>query len=658
MRSEAQAGPAACAGTPAGSQPGGNEPAGREPAWQKPARDEPARAATADSGPAADGAPRAEHSTREALRILLPYAWRYRGHAAAALVALILAAGATLVLPLAVRRVIDYGFSGLDPWLINAYFVMLAVVVGVLAVSSATRYYFVTTLGERVVADLRAATFRHLITLDQTFYDTARTGELTSRLAADTTQIKSAFGSSISQALRNFVIFIGATVMMVITSPPLSALVLGAIPLIVLPLVFSGRGVRKRSRLAQDTLAAATAYATEAIGAVRTMQSFNAESQAGQHFQDAAEEAYVAARLSARARALLTAVALFLVGASIVAVLWYGAQSVLTGEMSGGRLSQFVLYAVLAASSLGELSQVWGEVSQTAGAAGRISEILATQPTIVSPAAPRPLPEPPLATLALERVRFNYPTRPDAPALDDVDIRIGRGERVALVGPSGAGKSTVFQLLQRFYDPLHGRVLIDGVDAREADLAALRDRFAVVPQDPVIFGASVADNIRYGAPQADLASVEAAARQAAAHDFIAALPQGYDTLVGERGVTLSGGQRQRLAIARAILRDAPVLLLDEATSALDAESERLVQAALDRLMQERTTLVIAHRLATVLSADRILVMDRGVIVEEGTHASLVARGGLYARLARLQFGDERERASVSARDLVGTPAQG
>lgn len=589
-----------------------------------------------------DGQHTREQSTRDAMRILLPYAWRYRGQALAALVALVIAAAATLVLPVAVRRVIDYGFSDLDAWLINAYFLLLGGVVTLLAVASATRYYFVTTLGERVVADLRAATFRHLVTLDQTFYDMARTGELTSRLTADTTQIKSAFGTSISQALRNLVIFIGASAMMVVTSPPLSALVLAAIPLIVLPLVFSGRGVRRRSRKAQDTLAAATAYATEAIGGVRTMQAFNAEAQTASRFRDAAEEAYVAARLSVRARAVLTAVALFLVGCSIVAVLWYGAQSVLAGEMTGGRLSQFVLYAVFAASALGELSQVWGEVSQTAGAAGRLAEILNTRPGIVSPASPRPLPEPPLATVALEGVRFAYPTRRGTPALDDVDIHIARGERVALVGPSGAGKSTVFQLLQRFYDPEQGRVLIDGIDARAVDLTALRHRFAVVPQDPVVFSGSVSDNIRYGAPDASPASVEAAARQAAAHDFISALPHGYDTQIGERGVTLSGGQRQRLAIARAILREAPVLLLDEATSALDAESERLVQAALDGLMQGRTTLVIAHRLATVLSADRILVMEHGRIVEEGTHTALVARGGLYARLARLQFGDTHE----------------
>lgn len=572
------------------------------------------------------------------LATLAPFAWRYRGHVVVALIALVVAAGATLALPLAVRRVIDYGFSGLDSWVINAYFLMLMGVVGVLALASATRYYFVTTLGERVVADLRADTFKHLTTLDQTFYDTARTGELTSRLAADTTQIKSAFGSSISQALRNLVIFIGASSMMVVTSPRLSSLVLAAIPLIVLPLVFSGRGVRKRSRDAQDRLAAANAYATEAISAVRTMQAFNAESETAARFKDAAEEAFSAARLSARARALLTAIALFLVSASVVAVLWYGAQDVLAGNMTGGRLSQFVLYAVFAASSLGELSQVWGEISQTAGAAGRLSEILSTRSTVVTPSAPQALPEPPLATAAFEGVSFNYPTRSDTPALDSFTLRIKRGERVALVGPSGAGKSTVLQLLQRFYDPGQGQVLIDGVDARHADLAKLRERFAIVPQDPVIFGATVADNIRYGTPEADFSRIEEAAKQAAAHDFIVALPQGYDTLIGERGVTLSGGQRQRLAIARAILRDAPILLLDEATSALDAESERLVQTALDRLMQGRTTLVIAHRLATVLSANRIIVMDGGRIVEEGTHEDLVTQRGLYARLAHLQFG--------------------
>jgi ATP-binding cassette subfamily B protein len=597
----------------------------------------PAGALREDAGESArDGeAPRRPHPG--ALAVLAPFAWRYRGHVLVALAALLVAAGATLVLPLAVRRVIDYGFSGIDGWLINAYFLTLALVAFVLAVASATRYYYVTTLGERVVADLRASVFSHLTTLDQSFYDTARTGELTSRLAADTTQIKSAFGSSISQALRNFVIFAGASAMMVYSSPRLSALVLAAIPLIVLPLVFSGRGVRKRARAAQDRLAAANAYATEAIGAVRTMQAFNAEAQTAAHFRDAAEEACAAARLSARARALLTAVAMFLVSASVVAVLWYGAQDVLAGRMTGGRLSQFVLYAVFAASSLGELSQVWGEVSQTAGAAGRLSELLATRATVVSPPSPAPLPEPPLAEIAFEQVSFAYPTRAGTPALEGLDFSVARGERVAIVGPSGAGKSTVLQLLQRFYDPAEGRVLIDGIDARQADIAQLRRRFAIVPQDPVIFGATVTENIRYGAPDAPGAKVEEAARLAAAHDFIVELPQGYDTLIGERGVTLSGGQRQRLAIARAILRDAPILLLDEATSALDAESERLVQTALDRLMQGRTTLVIAHRLATVLSADRILVMERGRIVEEGRHEELVGRGGLYARLAQLQF---------------------
>ncbi|CUA84633.1 ABC transporter, permease/ATP-binding protein [Chelatococcus sambhunathii] len=591
----------------------------------------------ADGGAAGEG--RGERAPMAALKPLVPFALAYRGRIAAALVALVVAAGATLALPLAVRRVIDGGFSDPDSGMINAYFGMLVIVVAVLAVASAARYYLVTTLGERVVADLRTAVFRHLLWLDPGFYDSARSGDLASRLAADTTQIKAAFGASASIALRNLFLFIGAATMMVVTSPRLSALVLAAIPVIVLPLVASGRSVRRRSRAAQDRLADASAFATEAVGAIRTMQAFGVEAATARRYKAAAEDAFEAARASIRARAYLTAVALFLIAASVVAVLWYGAQDVLGGRMSAGRLSQFVLYAVFAAGALGELSQVWGEVSQAAGAAGRLSELLATRASVASPASPVALPQPPRGTVAFENVSFAYPSRPERSSLHALDFSVAAGERVAIVGPSGAGKTTVFQLILRFYDCQGGRVLVDGVDVRRADLAALRSRIAYVQQEAVIFGASVADNIRYGRPDASMEEVRRAAEFAAADAFITALPQGYDTMLGERGVTLSGGQRQRLAIARAVLKDAPILLLDEATSALDAESERLVQAALDRLMQGRTTIVVAHRLATVQSADRILVMDEGRIVEEGTHATLAVRGGLYAKLARLQFGD-------------------
>jgi ATP-binding cassette subfamily B protein len=425
--------------------------------------------------------------------------------------------------------------------------------------------------------------------------------------------------------------------MMVVTSPKLSAFVLAAIPLIVLPLVGFGRAVRRRSRAAQDTLAAASAYAAELIGAIRTLQAFTNEPLARGRFVDAVERAYGAAIQSTKARAVLTAVIIFLASASVVVVLWVGSQDVIAGEMTAGRLGQFVLFAVFAASALGQLSEVWGELSQAAGSAERLMELLAVTPEIHAPAQPTPLPQLPRAEVAFESVRFAYPTRPQTDVLDGVSFRIKPGEKVAIVGPSGAGKSTIFHLLLRFYDPKSGMVTFDGVRLPETDPAELRRHIALVPQDTAIFGMSVRDNIAFGRPGASDAEIERAAEDAAAAVFIRALPQGYDTPVGERGVTLSGGQRQRIAIARAILRQAPLLLLDEATSSLDAESETLVQVALKRLMQGRTTLVIAHRLATVLSCDRILVLDHGRIVEQGTHDSLVARNGLYARLAKLQF---------------------
>jgi len=594
--------------------------------------------------PSAPSRPKAALS---ALKPLVPYGLAYKGRIAAALGALILASAATLVVPIAVRRVIDFGFSEEGRAFINAYFILLVVVVGVLALSSALRYYCVITLGERVVADLRSAVFRHLTSLDPAFFDQTRSGEIVSRLTADTTQVKAAFGVSISIALRNLFLFVGAVTLMIVTSPKLSALVLLAIPVIVLPLVFSGRAVRRRSRAAQDRLADASAYAAEAIGAVRTMQAFGMESLTASRFAAAAEEAFHAARLSTTMRAFLTGAGIFLVSASVVGVLWYGAQDVLAGQMTGGRLSQFVLYAVFAASSLGQLSEVYGELAQAAGAAERIGEILAARPAIEAPRNPKPLPNPPLGTVSFEEVRFAYPTRSEQRALHGLSFAVASGERVAIVGPSGAGKSTILQLLLRFYDPQEGTIRVDGVPIAEADPFVLRARMALVPQEPTIFAASVLDNIRYGRPEATEEEVRRAAELASADGFIQAMPQGYQTQIGERGITLSGGQRQRLAIARAILKDAPILLLDEATSALDAESERKVQGALDRLMEGRTTLVIAHRLATIRSADRILVMDQGRIAEEGTHETLLAKGGLYARLARLQFTGEQERSEAA-----------
>ena len=590
-----------------------------------------------------DGTEAEENSKRKSLRPLLmlkPLIVAHKGMVAAAFVALVVSALAMLSVPMAVRRMIDSGFGANDASLINNYFLTLIGIGLVIAIASPARIYCVNWLGERVVADLRARTFAHLARLGPSFFDMSHSGEMMSRLTADTTQIKAVAGSALSQAARNTIMLIGALAMMFITSAKLSMMVLFAIPLIVLPLVGYGRSVSKLSRRAQDTLGEASAYAAENLSAHRTMQAYVYEKAVSDRFQQAVEKSFDAARQRLKARAGLTGVAVFLIVTSVTGVLWYGASSVIAGEMTGGRLGQFVLYALFAAGALAELSEVWGEMSQAAGAAERLAEMLATEPEIRSPENPLPLPEPPLGTVAFENVAFAYPSRPETRALDSVTFRVGAGETVALVGASGAGKSTIFNLLLRFYDVSGGVVRVDGINVADADLSKLRARMALVPQDVALFADTVAENIRYGTTGATLSEVKRAASAAQADDFIRALPQGYDTPLGERGVLLSGGQRQRIAIARAILKDAPILLLDEATSSLDAESEGAVQRALEGLMSGRTTVVIAHRLATVQRANRILVIDKGRIVEAGTHGELVRKGGIYARLAELQFGRE------------------
>ena len=569
------------------------------------------------------------------LRGLIPFLRPHRPLLASWLAALALSSGATLTLPVAVKYMIDEGFAAGNS--VDKWFALMLVVAVALALATAARFYFVSLLGERVIADLRRTLYGHLLSLDQAFFEKTRTGELLSRLSADTELLRSVVGSSMSVALRSGITVVGSAVMLAVTSPRLALYALLGIPLVVLPMVLSGRRVRGVAKDSQDRVADANARAGETLGAMHTVQSYAREDYERERFGDAVTVALGTARKRIRLQAMLTAIVVVMVFGSITAVLWIGAKNVVSGELTAGTLGQFLLYAMLGAGSVGALSEVWAEVQRAAGGMSRINELLHEGSVLAIPAQPALLPVPLQGRIAMQGVRFHYPTRPDTAALDDFSLTVEPGETVALVGPSGAGKSTVFQLLLRFHDPEAGQVTLDGVDLRQLDPEDLRRQVALVPQDPVIFGATARENIRYGRLDADSAQIEAAARSAEAHEFLVDLPQGYDSELGERGARLSGGQQQRLAIARALLKDAPVLLLDEATSALDAQSERAVQQALERLMQGRTTLVIAHRLATVLKADRIVVMDKGRIVAQGTHAQLLAQGGLYAELARLQF---------------------
>ncbi|MDE1173750.1 MAG: ABC transporter transmembrane domain-containing protein [Parvibaculaceae bacterium] len=584
-----------------------------------------------------EAARRRKAKTVKPLKGLQPFLARYKGSIFLAMVALIVATVATLSFPVAVRRLMDQGFSHSNAEFIDTYFLALIGVALVLGISSASRFYLVSWIGERVVADLRSAVYSHVLRLSPAFFEVTRTGEVLSRLTADTTLIKTVVGSSASVALRNLFLFLGAATMMAISSPRLSGFVLLALPVIVLPLVIFGRWVRRLSRASQDRLADTSAFGTESLGAIQTVQAFTHEEVDDARFHAIVEQAFAASKNRITARSVLTALVFFLGLSSIVVVLWIGAKDVLAGTMTGGGLLQFILYAVFASSALAALSEVWGDMQMAAGATERLIELLHTESEIRAPAAAVVLPSPARGEIRFEHVRFAYPTRPEHAALNDYSLAVEPGETVAIVGPSGAGKSTVLQLLLRFYDPQSGRILLDGVDLKAAAPEDVRARLAVVPQETAIFGMTIRENIRYGRPDATDEEVRAAARAANISSFIESLPGDYGTPVGERGITLSGGQRQRIAIARAVLRDAPVLLLDEATSALDAESERLVQDALEKLMVGRTTIVIAHRLATVLKADRIVVMEEGGIVATGTHDDLVRQGGLYARLARLQF---------------------
>lgn len=583
------------------------------------------------------------------LRGLLPFVMRYRGMVLAALTALLASTSVMLFVPLSIRTLIDQGFSPENAAAIDQYFVGMLLLALLMGVTSSLRFFLVSWIGERVVTDLRAAVFSHIVGQSPAFFEKNHTGEIQSRLTTDTTLIKTVVGSTVSIALRNAFTLVGAVSMLIYTSPRLSALVLIAIPIISLPLLIFGRMVRRLSRKSQDTLADTNVFAGEALSFIQTVQAFTHEDIDRGRYRNVVEVAFSAARQRLMARAGLTALVIFLVFAFIVGILWAGAQDVLEGTMSSGQLSQFVLYALFSAMSMAALTEVWGEIQLAAGAAERLFELLAIEPEIQVVSNPESLPEPARGRVQFDAVDFSYPARPEITALGAFSFVAEPGETVAIVGPSGAGKSTVFRLLLRFYDPRSGTVSVDGVDLRAANPINVRERMAIVPQETAIFTESLRDNIRYGRPDASDAEVEDAARIALVDEFVRELPRGYDTLLGENGMTLSGGQRQRVAIARAVLKDAPILLLDEATSSLDSQSERLVQQALDRLKSGRTTIVIAHRLATVRGADRILVVDGGRIVASGPHAELVRQGGLYADLARMQIdGDIEAHRDVDA----------
>jgi len=562
---------------------------------------------------------------------------RYRALAAAWLASLALSSAATLALPVAVRQMIDRGFASHDAALINGTFVALFVLALILAISTAARYFCITLLGERAIAALRDLLYSRIIRLDVAFYERTRVGELVSRLGTDTEVVQTLIGSSISIALRSVVMVIGAAALMVWTSPRLAGLTALVIPVVIVPIALYGRRLTKLSRANQDRIADTSAIANETLNSVHAVKAYAREGIESARYAYAVQRALRAAQKRITARAILTGGVIMLVFSAVTLVLWAGARGVLAGTINAGLVTQFALYAVMAAGSVGALGGVRGDVLRAAGSMGRISELLAERASIADPAQPESLPRPTQGALAFEHVEFHYPSRPDTPALHDFSLRIQPGETVALVGPSGAGKSTVFNLLLRFHDPQRGRITLDGVDLRALKLDELRGALALVPQETVIFGASATDNIRFGRADAGNEDVSNAARSAEAFDFLSDQPQGFDTQLGERGVRLSGGQRQRIAIARAILKDAPVLLLDEATSSLDAQSEAAIQAALERAGRGRTTLVIAHRLATVQRADRIVVIEQGRIVADGSHDALLREGGLYAELARLQF---------------------